>query len=140
ADYDGDGDLDLFVSLGAGRGTTEKANRLYRNDGGLRFTEVAVEACLADPRGRSRAVVWLDVDRDGALDLLIGNYATPTRLFRNRGDGTFTDATEQFGITGDGHHVAWSDVDGDGYPDVVIATTDAVRLLHNQGGERFLDA
>lgn len=137
-DFDGDGDVDLYVSLGAGRGHLEKANRLYRNDGDLRFHEVAAAAGATDPRGRSRAVAWLDYDRDGALDLLLANYATPTRLLRNQG-GRFVDVTDEVGITGDGHHIAWSDIDADGFPDVAVATSEGLKLFRNEKGERFVD-
>jgi hypothetical protein len=137
-DFDHDGDPDLYVSLGAGRGLVEKANRLYRNEGGLRFREVAAVSGATDPRGRSRAVAWLDYDRDGALDLLLANYATPTRLLRNR-EGAFVDVTTDVGITGDGHHIAWSDIDADGFPDVAVATSEGLKLFRNEGGKRFVE-
>jgi hypothetical protein len=73
--------------------------------------------------------------------VLIGNFASPNKLFRNRGDGTFEDVSDRFGISElSATHVAWSDVDADGYPDVLLAgTPKGLRFLHNAKGERFED-
>jgi enediyne biosynthesis protein E4 len=119
-DYDNDGDPDLYL-------TNVGANRLYRNDGGGRFTDVTRKAGdgLDDPRW-STSASFTDYDADGALDLFVTNYVefsvndnkicsdptgvrdycgplqfrpVPDRLFRNNGDGTFIDVTEKTGIT-----------------------------------------
>jgi hypothetical protein len=139
ADYDNDGDLDLYVTLGADRGRGAKQNRLYRNDGG-RFADVGAAAGVADPHGRGRAVAWLDVDDDGWVDLLVGNLSTPTRLLRNRADGTFEDVSEAWDVARHAaSRVAWTDVDADGRPDLLLAgTPHGLRLLHNDGA-RFVD-
>src|SRR5688572_25483892 len=92
ADYDGDGDPDLFV------GFNGAPNRLYRNDRG-RFVDVAGEAGVADARA-TRAAAWADVDGDGDPDLLVG-FAGPgavLRLYRNT-RGRFTDITSASGLT-----------------------------------------
>jgi len=138
ADVDNDGDLDLFVSLGAGRGLTEKSNRLYLNDGNGRFTDIGSASGLADPSGRSRGAAWLDIDRDGWLDLVLANHATPIRLFRNRGDRTFEDATERYGLTDGAVRVAWSDLDRDGFPDLLFGG--GLRLFLNDSGTRLTNA
>src|SRR4029079_15974250 len=100
ADYDGDGDLDLFVGF---NGTP---NRLYRNDEGV-FTAVAAAAGVGDARG-TRAAAWGDFDADGDADLLVGfapGAGTVLRLYRNeRGPSTklraglFTDVTDATGV------------------------------------------
>ncbi|OQY68654.1 MAG: hypothetical protein B6D46_03130 [Polyangiaceae bacterium UTPRO1] len=140
-DYDNDGRLDLHVALGAGRGLAAKANRLYHNEGGGRFRDVAAAAGVADPTGRARSTAWLDVDRDGWLDLLTVNWASPSTLFRNRRDGTFEDVSAASGIGAySATRLAWADVDGDGYPDLVLSgTRDGLRFLHNDAGRRFVD-
>lgn len=89
-DFDGDGDLDLFVAF------RERANALFRNDGG-RFTDVAGALGLADTR-KSVGAVWFDFDRDGRLDLYVANMdGEPNGLFANRGD-SFEDAAGAAGL------------------------------------------
>ena len=140
-DYDNDGRLDLMVSLGAWRGQGEKQNRLYHNEGGGHFRDVALDAGVADPLGRSRSVAWLDYDNDGWLDLFIANFKSPNRLFHNRHDGTFEDVSDATGISSlSATRVTWADYDGDGYPDLLLSgTPKGLRLLHNEGGKVFSD-
>lgn len=141
ADFDGDGRLDLYVALGAGRGRAVKANRLYRNAGDGTFTDVAEAAGVIDPTGRSRAVAWLDVDLDDALDLVLVNFASPNRFYRNRGDGSFEDRSTLSGIAAlSGNRVVWGDYDGDGFPDLLLSgTPKGLRLLRNERGPSFRD-
>lgn len=102
-------------------------------------------------------VAWLDYDRDGYVDLLLiqgGAFppdpnATPTtpasRLYRNRGDGTFTDVTAEVGLLtpGYGQGVAVGDCDNDGFPDLFVTHFAGGRLYRNEpggaGGRRFRD-
>src|SRR5215204_2585800 len=88
ADYDNDGDPDMFVAFDG------KPNRLYRNDKGV-FTDVAEAVGVADARP-TRAAAWADVDADGDPDLLVGFTPSPgasvLKLYRNAA-GTFTDVT-----------------------------------------------
>lgn len=141
ADFDGDGALDLYVAVGAGRGLATKANPLYRGDGKGHFTDVSGTAGATDPTGRSRALAWLDVDRDGDLDLVLANYASPNRLYLNRGDGTFEDASERFDLARwTATRLAWTDYDGDGFPDLLLGgTAGNLRLLRNEDGKVFRD-
>ena len=141
ADYDNDGRLDLVVGVGAGRGLQVKQNRLYHNDGAGRFHDVGATSGVADPRGRSRAVAWLDIDNDGWLDLVLANFASPNRLFRNRHDGAFEDLSDSSGLSAlAATRVAWGDYDGDGYADLLLSGTPrGMRLLHNEAGRRFTD-
>ena len=97
-DYDGDGDLDLYVVDGSTYANfgTGSSNVLYRNDGGA---FVAVVAGVED-RGWGMGVAVGDYDGDGQRDMYVTNYGA-NALYRNRGDGTFTAVTAQAGVAGD---------------------------------------
>jgi hypothetical protein len=131
-DYDGDGDLDLYVS-------TWGPNKLYRNDGGGDFIDVT-EAPL-DDASIGNTASWADYDNDGDLDLYLVNNG-PNRLFRNDGAAGFADVTS--GALGDsslGMGMGWADYDNDGDPDIYIANRGAPNLLlENLGGDVFADA
>ena len=91
-DFNGDKRPDLFVPQ---PGTS----RLFRNDGRGRFTEVTARAgALSRPIGHAGCAVWTDFDNRGRLDLIVGCLKGPNRYFRNNGDGSFTDASEQIGL------------------------------------------
>jgi len=104
-------------------------NRLLRNNGDGTFTDVAGEVGVADA-GNGRDASWADVDNDGDLDLYVVNSGDvqhgnePNRLFLNRGDGTFEDATETIGLAGPasgrGSGAAWADYDRDGFLDLFM--------------------
>ena len=134
ADYDNDGWLDLFVIGGEGRG------HLYRNRGNGTFEEVTAKAHVGEVKAARRAV-FVDLDHDGDLDLLlVGNG--PRTVYRNNLDGTFTEATASFGLagSGDARDAVFGDFDGDGRVDVFITNehgNDA--LFHNGGAQRFSD-
>lgn len=136
ADYDQDGDLDLFVGMRYG------PNRLYRNDGGS-FTDVAPDLGIADAED-TRAAAWGDYDGDGDLDLYVGypvEAGTPNRLYRNDG-GSFTDVAGDIGVdlVGTTRQPTWVDYDGDGDLDLFVAVRDqANRLFRNDGPEAFVD-
>jgi len=91
ADFDNDGHPDLFVPQPGGC-------KLFRNDGTGRFTDVTAKAKLDAFTGQATSAAWGDVDNDGHLDLVIGCLYGPNRFFRNKGDGTFEDATEAIGL------------------------------------------
>jgi enediyne biosynthesis protein E4 len=163
ADYDNDGWTDLYV-------TNFGSNILYRNNGDGTFRDVTAKAGVAGS-GWSTSAAFADFDGDGNLDLFVvryldysveknyfcGNPAQGKRdychpslyppvgnlLFRNNGDGTFTDVTESSGIAaslGKGLGVVVSDVDGDGKPDVYVANDTTMNFLfHNLGGMKFED-
>ncbi|MCP5550919.1 MAG: CRTAC1 family protein [Akkermansiaceae bacterium] len=115
ADFDGDGDDDLF----AGR-TGERPDSWLRNDGTGVFEEIAEAAgvlAFADTRGGC----WTDFDRDGRPDLLVWGKAGP-RLYWNAGDGSFRDLAWETGLAalGEVSGADWGDVDGDGFPDLLL--------------------
>ena len=129
-DYDGDGDLDIYLVNGFrdpdGRLVTPAgANRLYRQERGGRFTDVTRRSG-AGHRGYGMGIAAGDVDNDGDVDLFVTNYG-PDALLRNNGDGTFTDVSDEAGLHGAGG-AAWSasaglfDYDGDGFLDVYVST------------------
>ncbi|HYB96899.1 MAG TPA: CRTAC1 family protein [Vicinamibacterales bacterium] len=137
ADYDNDGDLDLFV------GFDGKPNRLYRNDKGT-FADVAGAAGIADSRP-TRAAAWGDFDGDGDADLLLGftpqANASVLTLYRNTA-GTFADATGDAGLTvaaGAVRQPAWIDFDGDGDLDLFVAFRDRPNALYRNDAGRLID-
>ena len=103
ADYDNDGDEDLYFVNFAGPFLMDPAklksrpgNQLYRNDGNGKFTEVTKAAGVGHV-GWDYGCLWLDVDNDGYLDLAVTHYHGAI-LYRNRGDGTFEEKTEASGL------------------------------------------
>lgn len=116
ADYDGDGDLDLFV---ANAGLTGQPNRLYRNDG-TTFVQITTGPVAEDVH-RTFGSAWGDVDNDGDLDLAVANRNAPEVLYLNDGHGGFT--ATPFGLAADGWSlgVTLVDDDGDGDLDLFVA-------------------
>jgi len=120
-DFDQDGDEDLFVGDGV-------RSILYENDGSGHFTDVTVRAGLAvsDSSGiAATGVAAGDVDGDGYPDLVVTDAFGPTRLFRNRRDGTFEEITASSGIVTEGptRSAAFADVNGDGNLDLFVCGT-----------------
>ena len=124
-DFDGDGDVDIYFLNGAplkeSKPDAGATNRLYRNEGKWRFTDVTEQAKVGD-RGFGLGAAAGDYDNDGDLDLYVNNYG-PNVLYRNNGDGTFTDATAEAGVA-DGDKVGagthFLDIDGDGDLDLFV--------------------
>ena len=143
-DYNNDGYDDLFV-------TAYGQNHLFRNNGNGTFTDVTKQAGLWGPHDLSTSAAWVDVDRDGRLDLLVANYVqwtpqtdlyctmdrvhksfcTPEpyhgaslRLWHNNGNGTFTDVTKKAGLydpTSKSLGIAILDTNQDGWPDIAVS-------------------
>ncbi len=144
-DYDGDGDLDVYLvngfrDPGGEVVTAAGANRLYRQEPGGRFTDVTAAAGVGH-RGYGMGVAAADIDNDGDVDLFITNDG-PNCLYRNDGDGTFTDVTEAAGVAGGD---AWSasaaffDYDGDGRLDLFVTNYlafDAGTVSRDAAGRR----
>jgi hypothetical protein len=162
-DYDNDGDVDLYV-------TNVGRNVLLRNDGRGHFEDVSAAAGVDHP-GWGTAAAFHDLDADGDLDLLVVNYITwgidaevdcydqgaltycspvgyntpaADRLFRNNGDGTFTDVSQASGISfafGNGLGAVGADFDRNGHLDLFVANDMNINQLWlNQGGLRFTEA
>src|SRR5437899_1985969 len=137
-DYDGDGDLDLFLlnnspkdfargaadthPLGVKEPSPESWNKLYRNSGDGTFTDVSQQAGILRQIGYGLGVVVADVNRDGRPDIYVSNDVTPNdALYINNGNGTFTDkaaaSLKHTSIAGMGVDIA--DFNNDGWPDIV---------------------
>jgi hypothetical protein len=148
ADYDNDGWLDLFFPRGAWLfANGEIRNSLLRNAGDGTFDDVTVEAGLASPAYATQVGVWGDYDLDGDVDLYVANEEAglgqpyPGQLFRNNGDGTFTDVAAGAGVTNGlmAKGAAWGDIDNDGDPDLYVSNFGPNRMYRNNGDGTFTD-
>ncbi len=148
ADYDNDGDCDVLVLRGAWCFETGCVpNSLLQNDGHGRFIDVTFAAGLAEPFLPTQTAAFCDYDLDGDLDLYIGNensprQRAPSQLFRNDGNGRFTDVAAAAGVRNDAYAkgVTWGDYDGDRWPDLYVSNIDGPnRLYHNRGDGTFED-
>jgi len=156
-DYDNDGFDDLFI-------TAYGQNRLFHNNGNGTFTDVTTTAGLQGPREFSTSAAWVDYDKDGHLDLVVGNYVqwspdadlfctldgkskayctpesykgTAVRLWHNNGDRTFTDVTQKAGLgdaTSKTLGVAVLDYDNDGWPDLLFSNDTQPNKLYRNNG------
>lgn len=118
-DVNGDGLLDLcFAEVG---GASGPALRLFRNAGGMKFTDVTAAVGLS-VNGTGLACYLGDLDNDGDLDLFLSAAEGGNRLFRNNGQGKFSDSTREAGLPGDGSSAggALADVDHDGDLDLYL--------------------
>lgn len=140
-DFDGDGDLDLFVAF------RDRPNALFRQDAG-RFSDVSTAVGLADPR-RTVGAVWFDYDEDGDLDLADANMdGDANGLYRNDG-GRFTDVAGAAGVAWGGRapkhpgngtvRVCAPDVDHDGRFDLFAANYGPLGFFSNRGKGVFED-
>jgi hypothetical protein len=136
ADYDRDGFLDVYVAHQGdhGKGSPEPSYNarnglpgvLLHNEGDGRFRDVTRRAGVGR-RGWDMAAAWGDYDGDGWPDLYVANEFGDNVLYRNEGDGTFSDVTARTGSAdgGSGMGVAWGDYDGDGDLDLYISAMHA---------------
>ncbi len=161
ADYDGDGWQDLYI-------TSYGRNILYRNNGNGTFSDVTDKAGVAAP-GWSTCAVWFDYDNDGKLDLFVSSFVhydksqnilctdenmnrryycvprvfkpTPSHLFHNNGNSTFSDVSRESGIAdfpGKSFGAVATDVNSDGLMDLFVANDTMPNFLFvNKGGGKF---
>jgi len=131
-DYNNDGFLDIYSA-----NISSNRNALFRNNANRTFTDVTLQAGVRDV-GDARVATFLDYNNDGLIDIFATNHVNPNRLFRNNGDGTFTDVASASGIAGpqDGFGVSWADFDQDGDLDVIIIGHEGrrINLFRNNGG------
>ncbi|HZB46075.1 MAG TPA: CRTAC1 family protein [Pyrinomonadaceae bacterium] len=158
-DYDGDGWQDLYV-------TAYGSAALYRNRGDGTFADVTQKAGVAAP-GWSTCATWFDYDNNGTLDLFVSNFVQynkylscgdkranrnyyciprvfkprPSQLFRNNGDGTFTDVSKESGVVGSlgkAFSSVATDINNDGLLDLFVANDTVANFLFlNKGGGKF---
>ncbi|MBL8215819.1 MAG: CRTAC1 family protein [Bryobacterales bacterium] len=123
-DYDGDGKVDLFFVNGANlaQGKPSPGHRLYRNLGQFRFDDVTAKAGVSGKGRFGTGVAVGDYDTDGRPDLYVTGFGA-NQLFRNNGDGTFTDTTSHAGVAGSGwsSSAGFLDYDLDGDLDLYVA-------------------
>jgi enediyne biosynthesis protein E4 len=124
-DFNNDGLLDIYFTNGAATPSMKKNdpklyNRLYRNDGNMKFTDVTAEAGVAGD-GYSMGVAVADYDNDGYTDIFVAGVYRNI-LYHNKGNGTFEEVTLPAGIKSDKWSVAagWFDYDNDGYLDLFV--------------------
>jgi hypothetical protein len=160
-DYDNDGDQDVYLN-------NYGPNVLYRNNGDGTFTDVTPEAGVDNGFQVGAGACFLDMDRDGDMDLYVSNYLRfsydehissmadgyrtyanprhypplPDTLYRNNGDGTFTDISKASGV---GNHAGWGmgivcgDYDNDGDTDVFIGNDVAENFLFENNGQGYFE-
>jgi hypothetical protein len=143
ADYDNDGDVDVFVLRGAWLDAQGRhPNSLLQNNGSGRFRDVTFDAGLGEVHYPTQTAAWADYDNDGDLDLFVGNERYPAQLFENNGRGQFTDVAERAGVQNGelAKGCAWGDFNQDRWPDLYVSNYPGDnRLYRNNRDGTFTD-
>lgn len=152
ADYDNDGYMDVMIT-GLGGMVPDPPDTLFHNQGNGTFVDVSATAGIP-VRTIGRGIAWGDYNNDGNIDVFIARGTagvippddlTKTSLYRNNGDGTFTEVTDQagVGISANTWAAVWGDYDNDGYLDLFVAnsgdlpTNNPCYLFHNNKDGTF---
>jgi hypothetical protein len=140
ADFDNDGNVDLFISHGAKEGQTLgiKFDELLQGNGDFTFTDITRSAGAMNQFGRGRSSVWFDYNNDGLLDLYLLNFESNNVMYKNNGDATFTDVTGQVGLSFPAVQAAPADFDQDGDIDLLVAGW-PLKLYRNNGAGQFVE-
>ncbi|PLX14685.1 MAG: hypothetical protein C0597_09625 [Marinilabiliales bacterium] len=132
ADYDNDGDQDLFIA------DMGDFNRFYTNNGDGTFTKVT-SGDIVESQNHSLSAAWADYDNDGDLDIFVVNglYAEKDALYSNNGDKTFTKILEGPLVNNPagGWNAAWGDIDNDGDEDLYVSTWNSINLFYINNGD-----
>ncbi|NOZ08885.1 MAG: hypothetical protein GXO91_08450 [FCB group bacterium] len=133
-DYNRDGLDDIFVANHSGD------DLLFRNDGGLTFTEIGNSAGVFST-GASQLGLAADYDADGDLDLFVGVTNARCSLYRNEGNGSFSEVSAEVGLIHEGNVLggSWGDYNDDGWPDLYIVDFGGQNYLFENTGGSFLD-
>ncbi len=142
-DYDNDGDKDLFIA------NFDAPNKLFNNNGSFVFTDVTTSAGFPNTNLFTYGASWGDYNNDGYLDVFLCSKdlsrTVPNDLYRNNGDGTFTNVSVAAGISRNGHQTfcaAFFDYDKDGDQDIYLSNdrvTNKNILYRNEGDGTFAD-
>ena len=147
ADYDNDGDKDILILRGGWlRKGGEHPNSLLRNNGDGKFEDVTKSSGLLSFHPTQTAA-WADVNKDGYLDLFIGNEFVKREgehsceLYINQGDGTFKEEAKEYGLGGIDKYVkgvAFGDINNDLWPDLYISVMGGKNLLFKNDNGKFI--
>lgn len=140
ADYNNDGYIDFVILRGAWKPNVDwgiPSNSLMKNNGDGTFSDVTFEAGMYSRRP-TQSAEWIDFNNDGFLDLYIANETTkssktkfPCELYKNNGDGTFTEVAGKYGVDYVGYFkgISSGDINNDGWPDLFISNLYGDNLL-----------
>ncbi len=147
ADFDNDGNIDFYATSSDSHG-----DKLWRNNGKDVFIDVTEKAGNITDDYPTEGAAWADYNNDGFVDLYLANYENwakhtymPDILYKNNGNGTFTDVTKEakilppFNEDRAGRGVNWADYDNDGFPDIFVSNYRLQEnfLWHNNGDGTF---
>jgi len=145
ADFDNDGDIDFYQTIGAQQGLGSGPKQLWVNEGGV-FIDRAAELGVDYPLGRGRTALWFDLNGDGRLDIALGNQKRPDGqappvLFQQTADGTFENVSTNVGfdVTNSADYMQLSDLNLDGKPEFVVHGVAYPQRIYDLGQRPFVD-